>query len=325
MSLQGQVNKISGDFRRAVESMAMARLTGPDGAVRGTRKIVGYVCNIHEDGDLKGTIDVQEYNFEAGEYKNYEGARHHEGVLLSAIQDNTDGVFIVPMLYSEVVIVQNPLDGLEYVLMYSHAKRIQMQARSTEGEEGSEISIGVTEVEQFNESDDGIENDFNELEPTKNKTITKYTATSITDQVTSPDDEVGLTQEKTAASKTIKVGNTTITIDGENVTIETSGQVSFKIGGTEITNSDGEITVKTDTINVESSDCTVKTDTCKVEASDCAIKSDTCKVDGSDVTITGGNLTVKGTSNTDLMGPFNAIKACPFSGAPHCGSKVSGT
>lgn len=44
-----------------------------------------------------------------------------------------------------------------------------------------------------------------------------------------------------------------------------------------------------------------------------------------DVTITGGKLTMKGKSNTDLSGPFNAIPTCPFSGAPHCGSIVSGT
>lgn len=46
-----------------------------------------------------------------------------------------------------------------------------------------------------------------------------------------------------------------------------------------------------------------------------------------DVTITGGGgkLTMKGKSNTDLSGPFNAIPTCPFSGALHCGSIVSGT
>ena len=43
------------------------------------------------------------------------------------------------------------------------------------------------------------------------------------------------------------------------------------------------------------------------------------------VTVTGGQLVMKGKSNTDLNGPFNAIPMCPFSGAPHCGSMVAGT
>lgn len=44
-----------------------------------------------------------------------------------------------------------------------------------------------------------------------------------------------------------------------------------------------------------------------------------------DVTITGGNVTMRGTANTDMQGPFNCIPTCPFSGAPHRGSQVSGT
>ena len=53
--------------------------------------------------------------------------------------------------------------------------------------------------------------------------------------------------------------------------------------------------------------------------------SGSTKLNCPDVTITGGKLTMKGQSNTDLLGPFNAIPTCPFSGAPHCGSIVSGT
>ena len=43
------------------------------------------------------------------------------------------------------------------------------------------------------------------------------------------------------------------------------------------------------------------------------------------VKITGGELEVTGTSNNDMSGPFNCIPTCPFSGAPHSGSKVTGT
>jgi len=290
--------------------MARQGMTGPDGAVRGTKKIIGYVCAIHEEGDLAGTIDVQEFNYEPDEYPIM-GTGHHEGVLLSAIQDNSNGVLIVPMLYSEVVIVQNPTDGQEYVIMYSHAKRIQMLAHSLEGEDDGVIEIGVTETEKLVETDDGLDKDYYELEPTKNKTNTKYTCTTITDQIISPDDEEGFKEEKTVEHKIITVGDTKITIDGENVMIETSGKVSFQVGGTTITEEDGSVNIKTDKA--------------KIETSSCEIKGSDVKVDGTSVTITGGTLKTKGVSATDLNGPFNAIKVCPFSGAPHCGSSVSGT
>lgn len=259
---------------------------------------------------MAGTIDVQEFNYEPDEYPIM-GTGHHEGVLLSAIQDNSDGVLIVPMLYSEVVIVQNPTDGQEYVIMYSHAKRIQMLAHSLEGEDDGVIEIGVTETEKLVETDDGLDKDYYELEPTKNKTNTKYTCTTITDQIISPDDEEGFKEEKTVEHKIITVGDTKITIDGENVMIETSGKVSFQVGGTTITEEDGSVNIKTDKA--------------KIETSSCEIKGSDVKVDGTSVTITGGTLKTKGVSATDLNGPFNAIKVCPFSGAPHCGSSVSGT
>lgn len=44
-----------------------------------------------------------------------------------------------------------------------------------------------------------------------------------------------------------------------------------------------------------------------------------------EVTITGGTLKVKGTSSTNMTGPFNCIPTCPFSGAPHSGDTVTGT
>lgn len=303
MSLQGEINKYAGDIRRAVNQMGMSGMLGMDGSVRGTKKIFGYVCAIHDDGDLKGTIDVQEFGYEPDEYPT-PGAGHHEGVLLSAIQDNKDGVLIVPMLYSEVVIVQNPTDKQEYVLMYSHAREVRIASHSLEGEDDGKVEIGVTEVEKFSESDDGLEKDYDELEPTKNKTNTIYTAKSITDQVASKDDEEGLKQEKTAEHKVITVGDTKITIDGKNVNIETSAQVSFTIGDTKITNDKSSVKINTKTCEVKGTDVTIN---------------------GQNVTITGGNLKTQGTCTPDMNGPYNGIKACPFSGAPHCGSQVSGT
>lgn len=303
MSLQGQINKVSGDFNRAVQHLAKQGMVGLDGAPRGTKKIIGYVCAINEDGELAGTVDVQEFNYEPDEY-SIPGVGHHKGVFLSAIQDNEKGYLIVPMLYSEVVIVQNPTDGHEYVLMYSHAQKIRMVTNSLKDKNDGLVEIGVTEVENFVETDDGLDKDFDELEPTKNQSNTKYTSTSITDQVVSPDDSEGFKQEITVEHKVITVGNTKITIDGENISIETSGKVSFKVGGSTITEEDGKV---------------------NIETQNCEVKGSDIKVNGQTVTITGGTLKTQGVSNTDLNGPFNAIKACPFSGAPHCGSQVSGT
>lgn len=310
MSASHEAHKIAGEVRRAISAIAKKGNTDLDGALRGTRKIVGYVCAVHEEGELAGTVDVQEYNFEHDEYQDAK-TRHHRGVLLSAIQDNTGGVFIVPMLFSEVVIVQNPTDGHEYVLMYSHAKRIQMAAHE-------DIEIGVTEVEEFVETEDGLEKDFDELEPTKNKTSTHYDATSIVDHIVSPDDEEGFKEEKTVEHKIITVGNTKITIDGDNVLIETTGKVQYKVGETIITEEDGKVSVKTEDVSVECTSCNVKGDNVKVDANDVNVRGNT-------ITLTGGTLKTKGQSSTDLQGPFNPIKVCPFSGAPHCGSSVSGT
>lgn len=317
MSISHEAHKIAGEMRRAISNIANKGNYDMDGALRGTRKIVGYVCAIHEEGELAGTIDVQEYNFEPDEYQ-VEGTRHHKGVLLSAIQDNADGVFIIPMLFSEVVIVQNPIDGHEYVLMYSHAKRIQFNSRE-------DIEIGVTEVEEFVETNDGLQKDFNELEPTKNKTSTHYNATSIIDHIVSPEDEEGLKEEKTAIHKVITVGNTKITIDGENVLIETSGKIQYKIGETTITEEDGKVSVKSEKVSVECTDCDVNGENVKVDANNVNVDANEVNVNGTTITLTGGTLKTKGQSSTDLQGPFNPIKVCPFSGAPHCGSSVSGT
>ena len=76
----------------------------------------------------------------------------------------------------------------------------------------------------------------------------------------------------------------------------------------------------------------MKTDNAKVDASSVEVKGNSVNIDsssveikGSSVTVTGGTLKAKGQSSTDLQGPFNPIKVCPFSGAPHCGSTVAGT
>ena len=289
MSLKGRMLNKGAEFRDVINSATSQMFFGNRPGIIGTEKIVGYVCNIHDPNDdsdnLRGTVDVQEYNCESDDV-NGQPVGFHEGVLLSAIQDNKGGLYIVPQLYSDVVIVQDTATQAEYIIAMSHVKAIQLDSHET-------IHFGVTEYEDFVETDDGLEKDYDELEATGKKSSTDYTAESIRDEV-SVDGE-GLVEEKTAEKKTISVGDTKIIIEGSTVTIETSDTV------------------------------TIKADSADIQVSDASVKGDSVTVDGNSVEITGGKLTVKGTSNTDGMGPFNVIKACPFSGAPHGGSVVSGT
>ena len=305
--------KISADVIELQRRLVAASRKGQidkQGAFNGTSKIAGYVCKIHGDDDpdeeLRGTVDVQEYAYRAEDY-NGDAAGFHEGVLISAVQGN-QGYKIVPCMFSEVIIMQDPSTLQWYVTMYSHATIIDLKAHD-------EVNIEVTEYEPFEESDDGLSKDYDELEETGNKSSVNHTATSINTAVTINGE--GLLQEVTAEHKTIEVGDTKIVIDGQNVTIETSGQVQFKVGDTTITEEDGKVSVKSDDVNVECSTCKIKADTTDVDGGTVNVKGD--------VTIKGGSLKTQGTSNTDLNGPYNAIKVCPFSGAPHCGSSVSGT
>lgn len=64
---------------------------------------------------------------------------------------------------------------------------------------------------------------------------------------------------------------------------------------------------------------TAKGDTAEVEGA----KSMTLK--SADMTITGGKLTVQGAVTPSGQGPFCGIPACLFTGAPQCGTMVSGT
>ena len=41
--------------------------------------------------------------------------------------------------------------------------------------------------------------------------------------------------------------------------------------------------------------------------------------------LTGGTLKCKGSATPSGQGPFCAIPVCPFTGAPQCGTDVSGT
>lgn len=304
MSLRGKMLGMGNEFRDVIQGVARNGMTSHHGGIYGTDRILGYVCNIHDadDDELCGTIDVQEYDCDA-EDVNGQPIGFHEGVFLSSIQNNKSGCLIIPQLYSDVIIQQDPTTHEEYVVMYSHVSISKLQVHN-------EITNTVTEYEDFVETDNGLEKDYDELEETGNKSTITQTANGFEESIVNKDGDE-LKTSKTAQQKDITVGDTKIHIDGDKVTIETSGNVTFKVGGSTIEEKDGTIDIKTDTANI-------KTSTANIEGS-------TVKVKGSNVEITGGNLKMKGTSTTDLNGPFNAIKMCPFSGAPHSGSQVSGT
>lgn len=151
------------------------------GVVKNTEKTSGYVIKIHDDPseELYGTVDVQEWT-DLGVVRNYEEENgsttvedadadvkigYHEGVMLSAIPNNENGIVIMPMLYSDVVFVTDPVSGNEYITHISHASKIQFDSHEA-------ITVGVTETVEMQEGDDTP--DYNELDKTGNESHTSY-------------------------------------------------------------------------------------------------------------------------------------------------------
>lgn len=104
--------------------------------------IHGYVAKIHDDpADEEfelygGTIDV-------GEFPDETASREpmmYKEVLLARLKDNLGDFMIVPTLFSDVTIVSDAGTKYIYVLNYSHADILQLQAHT-------ESRIGVTETE----------------------------------------------------------------------------------------------------------------------------------------------------------------------------------
>lgn len=165
----------------AIQKIALHKLVNPvTGVVRNTNKITGYVAKIHTDGELAGTVDVQEYVYTAIDGGENLKIGYHEGVFLSAIQDNSNGLLIIPKLYSEVTVTIDPDSKTEYVSMFSHVDIIQLDSHET-------ITIGVREREEYDEkSEEGAL--VHELEETGIYTKTTYLKDSITTEVQGEDD-----------------------------------------------------------------------------------------------------------------------------------------
>lgn len=167
-------------IRDAIRKIAWHGLINPDGVLKDTGKVTGYVAKIHTDGELAGTVDVQEYYSLSMEETEDKKIGYHEGVYLSALQDNSKGLLIIPKLYSEVTISIDPETKTEYVSMFSHVDVIQLDSHDT-------ITVGVTEREEFNESDENSP-DVQDLEETGVFSKTTYVKDSITTEVQGEDD-----------------------------------------------------------------------------------------------------------------------------------------
>lgn len=211
---------------RSVDRIDMAP-SGTSG-IGTARMIHGYVAKIHDDpsdeeyDDYAGTIDVGEFPDETASSEPI----IYKGVLLSGIKDNSGGFLIIPTLYSDVTIVSDAATKYTYVLNFSHADFIQLNAHE-------ETDIGAAETEEF-DPEDANSPDYNELAKTGNETFTKYTISAINTVVQNKDrekaeinviptqieqkigkSEITQTEDKIAS----KIGNTSISLSNDKVSL----------------------------------------------------------------------------------------------------------
>lgn len=169
-----QFNDLSANeaIYEAIRQIALHKLVNPkNNVIKNTSRISGYVTKIHtdENDELYGTVDVQEYNDSlANNQAKDEGlpVGLHEGVFLSAIQNNDNGLITIPYLNSDVVIATDPDTLKEYVVAYSHADTVQIDTHT-------KTIIGVTETKEFEESEDSP--DVDQLEKTGLHAHAEYT------------------------------------------------------------------------------------------------------------------------------------------------------
>lgn len=211
---------------RSIDRVDMAP-SGTSG-IGTARMIHGYVAKIHDDPndeefeEYAGTIDVGEFPDETASSEPI----IYKGVLLSGIKDNSGGFLIIPTLYSDVTIVSDAATKYMYVLNFSHADFLQLNAHE-------ESTIGVTETEEFDPED--IDSpDYNELEKTGNETSTKYTVSAIN---TVAQNKEGKKAEINIIPTQIeqKVGKSEIT--------QIEDKITSKVGDTSIALSNGKVTL----------------------------------------------------------------------------------
>lgn len=238
--IRGRMLGMGEKYRDVIRAAAISGIMDHNGNLQGTSRVLGYVCAIHdeedENEDLRGTVDVQEYNCDASDF-NGQAIGFHEGVQISAIQGNKDGLLVIPQLYSDVVVVQDPQTMVEYVTMVSHVSVYKRQVHD-------KIVDRVTEYSDFEESDeDGLAKDYDELEPTGAESKREQTASGIIDTVGTNDG--GTTIETTPTMHKITRGGTTVTVEEGHVTV-TNGDSTVDINGSVVKVTAGSSTVECD-------------------------------------------------------------------------------
>ena len=244
-----QTNNIGANANKtiydAIQAIARQGLINPqtNAPYKGGGFVSGYVAKIHDDesDELYGTIDVKEWNALVGDENDITLEGYHEGVRLNAIQNSNKGVVLIPKMYSDVVIGQDPA-GAEYVTMYSHVDVIQLDSHDT-------ITIGVQEREEYKEKDENAP-DIDELPMTGVRTMTTYTKDKILTEVVDEKGKKNVTQTVDAENIDFDIaeGETTFHADKEKVevvrdsssTTLTKDESTTKVGNEQVTvKSDG--------------------------------------------------------------------------------------
>lgn len=198
------------DISEAIRKIALKGIADPNqGFVYGSRRITGYVAKVNDDL----TIDVQEY-LDEQEFKG-EKIGYHEGVYLSALESNPNGYVIVPKLYSEVVIVKDPVSKIEYVSMFSHVDVIQLES-------SDKVTIGVVERDELNLNDDNSP-DVDELEATGLSGKTTYTKEEVLTEVIDVDGSKTTSLDMKSDALDIKVSDSdesTMHMDKSKIILE---------------------------------------------------------------------------------------------------------
>lgn len=211
---------------RSLERVDMA--PGGMSGIGTARMVHGYVSKIHSDpsdkefGEYGGTVDVGEYPDETASSEPI----IHKGVLLAAAQNNDGGFLIIPTLFSDVTIFMDAATRYSYIVNFSHADIIQLRAHT-------ETSIGVTETEELDTENDSS-SDYDELEPTGNKSSTHYTKESAVTTVCNKDGK--------EASATIKAEEIIHAVDKSEVK-QTTDKVVQNVNGTTISVADKKVTL----------------------------------------------------------------------------------
>lgn len=211
---------------RSLERITMS--SPGTGGIGTARMIHGYVAKIHDDpGDEEfaeygGTVDVGEF---AEETAGSEPVIH-KGVLLSGVKDNAGGFLIIPSLFSDVTVLSDAATRYMYIVNWSHAEAMQLNAHR-------EVSIGVAETETL-DPEDNDSPDYDELEKTGNEASTRYTALSIETAVRNKDGK--------EARTSIEPEKISQTVDKSQVT-QSADKIEQKVNSTAVTVEDKKVTI----------------------------------------------------------------------------------